>query len=145
MKEYQNIVFHHQMPAQLRFSDVDSFGHINNSIYFSLFDMCKTQYFMNVWGKDVFKKISTVIVNIEAKFLSPIYYPDEIDIQTAITKMGNKSFTVYQRAINRRTKSIKCECETVMVAVDAQNSNAIRIPDEYRKLTQCVEDSVMAS
>ena len=38
------------MPAQLRFSDVDRFGHVNNSVYFSLFDMCKPRYFHDVVG-----------------------------------------------------------------------------------------------
>ena len=43
--------FPHQMPAQLRFSDVDRFGHVNNAVYFSLFDMCKTNYFMAMFEK----------------------------------------------------------------------------------------------
>ena len=68
-------IFHHQMPAQLRFSDVDRFGHVNNSVYFSLFDMCKTRYFFDVVGKDIFEKTSTVIVHIDANFISPVYFP----------------------------------------------------------------------
>ena len=50
-----DFTWQHQMPAQLRFSDVDSFGHVNNAVYFSLFDMCKTKYFLDVIGDDVFK------------------------------------------------------------------------------------------
>ncbi len=125
--------YHHQMPAQLRFSDVDKFGHVNNSVYFSLFDMCKTRYFFDVAGKDIFDKVSTVVVHVDANFISPVFYPDEIVIQTAIRKLGHKSFTISQRALNKRTQEVKCECETVMVMVDNKTNKSIDIPTEFRK------------
>ena len=84
------------MPAQLRFSDVDRFGHVNNSVYFSLFDMCKTRYFNDVVGTDIFDRMAPVVVHIEANFISPVYFPDEIVIDTSIVKIGNKSFTLLQ-------------------------------------------------
>ena len=124
--------FRHRMPAQLRFSDVDRFGHVNNSVYFSLFDMCKTRYFFDVVGKDFFEKMSTVIVHIDANFISPVYFPDEIVIQTAISKLGHKSFTVIQRAINKRTEDVKCECETVMVMMDNEAKLSVEISDDFR-------------
>ncbi len=31
----EEIVFHHTLPIQLRFNDVDKFGHVNNTVYFS--------------------------------------------------------------------------------------------------------------
>ena len=59
MKDENNITYRHRMPAQLRFSDVDTFGHVNNSVYFSLFDMGKTQYFIDVVGEHVFDDIAS--------------------------------------------------------------------------------------
>ena len=87
------------MPAQLRFSDVDRFGHVNNSVYFSLFDMCKTRYFNDVVGTDIFDRMAPVVVHIEANFISPVYFPDEIVIDTSIVKIGNKSFTVTNESV----------------------------------------------
>ena len=37
----EDIKFRHTMPVQIRFSDVDQFGHMNNSVYFSLYDLDK--------------------------------------------------------------------------------------------------------
>ena len=67
--EIDKQVFHHRMPAQLRFSDVDRFGHVNNSVYFSLFDMCKTHYFNDVVGTDIFDRMAPLVVHIEAHFI----------------------------------------------------------------------------
>lgn len=120
------------MPAQLRFSDVDRFGHVNNSVYFSLFDMCKTHYFNDVVGTDIFDRVAPVVVHIEANFITPVLFPDEIAIQTSITRLGNKSFTLFQRALNVRTKEVKCECETVMVMMDTKENASVMVPEDFR-------------
>lgn len=120
------------MPAQLRFSDVDRFGHVNNSVYFSLFDMCKTHYFNDVVGTDIFDRVAPVVVHIEANFITPVLFPDEIAIQTCITRLGNKSFTLFQRALNVRTKEVKCECETVMVMMDTKVNTSVTVPEDFR-------------
>ena len=124
--------FRHRMPAQLRFSDVDRFGHVNNSVYFSLFDMCKTRYFNDVVGTDIFDRMAPVVVHIEANFISPVYFPDEIVIDTSIVKIGNKSFTLMQRALNQRTEEVKCYCETVMVMMDTVTNESVEIDSEFR-------------
>jgi acyl-CoA thioester hydrolase len=120
------------MPAQLRFSDVDRFGHVNNSVYFSLFDMCKTRYFNDVVGTDIFDRMAPVVVHIEANFISPVYFPDEIVIDTSIVRIGNKSFTLLQRALNQRTEEVKCYCETVMVMMDTVTNESVEIDSEFR-------------
>ncbi len=130
--DYTTQTFRHRMPAQLRFSDVDRFGHVNNSVYFSLFDMCKTRYFHDVVGTDIFDRMAPVVVHIEANFISPVFFPDEIVIDTSIVKMGNKSFTLLQRALNERTDEVKCYCETVMVMMDTATNQSVEIDEEFR-------------
>ena len=44
----EEIIFHHTLPIQLRFNDVDKFGHVNNTVYFSFYDLGKTEYFASV-------------------------------------------------------------------------------------------------
>ncbi len=136
----EDIVFHHVMPAQLRWSDVDQFGHVNNSVYFQLFDMCKTKYVLEVVGQDALKQTAIVVASIKADFLAPIFYPDEIVIQSKITHMGNKSFVIRQRAVNIRTKEVKCEGYTTMVTYDMTNNCSIPIPDDFRAKVEAFEN-----
>lgn len=136
------MTFRYQMPAQLRFSDIDKFGHINNSVYFSLFDMCKTRYFIDVLGQHVFDSLGIVVAHVNADFLAPIFYPDEIALQTKITHLGTKSFTLLQRAINTRTKEVKCECTTVMVFFDTVHNCSMKMPESFkRKIAEYEGDS----
>ena len=129
----EETLFHHELPAQLRWSDVDQFGHVNNNVYFSLYDMCKTRYFLDVAGEDIFQRITIVVANINANFIAPIYYPDEIVIQTTMERIGRKSFTLLQRAVNARTREVKCECRTIMVCYDREQGCTILMPGDVRQ------------
>lgn len=132
MEQENEISFHHELPAQLRWSDVDQFGHVNNNVYFSLYDMCKTRYFLDVAGEDIFQRMAIVVANINANFIAPIFYPDEIVIQTTMERIGRKSFTLLQRAINARTREVKCECRTIMVCYDREQGCAVLMPEDVR-------------
>ena len=61
-------------------------------------------------------------------------------IQTAITKLGHKSFTLHQRAKNKSTDDVKCECETVMVVMDNDLQKSIDIPLEFRTAVAAFEE-----
>lgn len=129
----ENIQFKHTLPVQLRFSDVDQFGHVNNSVYFSLYDLAKTTYFNDVIKEKVdWQEMGIVVANIQANFLFPIFLQENIAIQTATTRLGNKSFTLVQRAINTDTGEVKCVCQTIMVGYDLKSKMPKAIDDECK-------------
>ena len=68
----EDIKFRHTMPVQIRFSDVDQFGHMNNSVYFSLYDLAKTTYIKDVFGSADWSKLAIVVANINANFFMPV-------------------------------------------------------------------------
>ncbi len=104
--------------------------------------MCKTQYFRDIFGKNVFDTKAIFVVNIDANFIAPIYYPDEIAIETAIVRLGNKSFTVLQRALNGRTNDVKCECKTTMVLFDKNANHSIPLTCEAKQKIADFEKNV---
>lgn len=114
----EEIRFNHSLPIQLRFNDVDKFGHVNNTVYFSFYDLGKTEYFASVCPHIDWSKDGIVVVHIEADFLAQIYASDQVAVQTAVTEVGTKSFKLMQRVIDTRTQEVKCVCTSVMVAFD---------------------------
>lgn len=50
------------------------------------------------------------------------YTTDEDEVQTAITKIGNKSFVFQQRLIDAKTHEVKCIGRTVMVPFDMEQN-----------------------
>ncbi len=42
--------FKHSVPVQMRFSDVDGFGHVNNGVYNDYYDIGRMYYMRDVLG-----------------------------------------------------------------------------------------------
>ena len=132
-QEEKLTTFRHRTPVQLRFNDVDAFGHINNSVYFALYDLAKTEYLRDVFDPDFTRKdIRPVVANVNADFIHPVYYGDNIEIQTAVTHLGNTSFVISQQAIDVDKKRVVCKCRTVMVCFSVGEQMPVRLPDELR-------------
>lgn len=126
--------YHHRLPIQIRFNDVDRYGHVNNNAYFAYYDLGKDEYLRNVLrtnyrGTDVVP----VIANINADFILPIFYGDEIVMETRVSHIGQKSFTLKQRAINLHTNKVVCQCSTVMVCFNLKTQESALLPEAYRK------------
>ena len=125
--------FRHSVPIQIRFNDVDRYGHVNNNSYFSYYDLGKEDYLHSVLKVDYESKdVVPVIANIKADFILPIFYGDPIVVETRIARVGTKSFTLEQQAYNKKLQTIVCRCSTVMVCFDLENQVAVEIPDRYR-------------
>ena len=125
--------FRHSLPIQIRFNDVDSYGHVNNNAYFAYYDLGKEDYLRSVLSVDFrAANVAPVIANINADFLLPIFYGDSIVIETRVSHIGNKSFTLEQRAVRLETKEVGCRCRTVMVCFNMKTQESAEMPAHYR-------------
>lgn len=129
----EEIEFHHSLPIQLRFNDVDKFGHVNNAVYFTFYDLGKTEYFASVCPHVDWTKDAIVVVNIEANFLSQILPTDHVAVQTAVYQIGRKSFHLIQQVIEIETNEVKCICKSVMVAFDLENNESKELEEEWKE------------
>lgn len=114
------IIFHHTVPIQLRFNDADQFGHVNNTVYFSFYDLGKTGYMTSVLPDAINSQTGIVLAHVEADFINQIHISDSIAVQTAIKETGTKSFKFIQRVIDLGTGEIKCTGESTMVVFDLE-------------------------
>ena len=127
------IQFKHSIPVQLRFNDADSLGHVNNAVYFSFYDLGKTEYFKAVRGESIFNNpIDVVVAHADVDFLEPVYLTDNISVETTVLSIGTKSFRLEQRIYCPETNAVKCRCSTIMVGFDFQTHQTIEISDDWR-------------
>ncbi|MDR1883696.1 MAG: acyl-CoA thioesterase [Prevotella sp.] len=135
MKEIKSETFKETLPIQIRFSDIDALGHINNNVYLSYFDLGKTTYFETVKGKSAISWTEGLIVvaHIEIDFFSPVYYRENIVVDSKVTRLGDKSGTFLQQIRNVKTGEIKCRCESVFVTYDAHTHSSMPIPGVWRQ------------
>lgn len=131
-------LFTDRLPIQLRFSDVDVVGHVNNIVYFQYYDTGKAAYMTRILGRDIsWQEVDTVVANVDCAFISPILWGEEIEVLTACIFIHDKSFRLLQMLRNSVTGEVKSLCETVMVAFDPHTQKSAPLSDEWRqKLTE---------
>lgn len=133
-QEKEEYTYRHSMPIQLRFNDVDRYGHVNNNAYFSFYDLGKVDYMTRVLGLYKGKTdVVPVVANINADFYLPVFYGDDIVVETCVPHLGEKSFTLHQRAVNRGTNLVVCQCTTIMVCFSLKAQKSVEIPAPFRE------------
>ena len=132
--------YRHVTPIQLRFNDIDMFGHVNNAVYLQFFDLGKLRYFEHVLGKDFAKKgFTAVIVNVSCDFFAPSFLDEQLAVLSTVAHMGEKSITLEQRIINADSGDVKCVGRTVMAGFDPVTLSSAPIPEHFRRLIETYE------
>ena len=119
-------------PVQKRFSDVDSFMHVNNIWQQSYFDMGKTAFYTEVLGiTGVFDKLRIITASTHTDYFGQVRLMDDIVVTTDVSRLGNKSMTLHQRIMSGE----KCltESSSVMVAFDFETQQTVPLPDIWRE------------
>ena len=119
-------------PVQKRFSDVDSFMHVNNIWQQSYFDMGKTDFYTKVLGiTGVFDKLRIITASTHTDYFGQVRLTDDIVVVTDVSRLGNKSMTLHQRIMSGE----RCltESSSVMVAFDFETQQTVSMPDEWRR------------
>ncbi len=125
--------FYHRQPIQMRFTDLDMFGHVNNNVYLAYADLAKVHYFgaVNASDEPIVEKIEAVVVHIDSDFYAPSYYGEHLEVWTAVTSISKHSFRIEQRIVNSATGETKCIVRTVMAGFDPKTATSKPISDEW--------------
>ena len=127
-------IFHHSTPMQLRFNDVDVLGHMNNTVYFSLYDTAKADYFTAVQGKRIdWKHVDIVVANVNCAYIAPVFFGEKIEVLTTCVSISEKSFKLLQMIREADTLEPKSICETRMVSFGPGTQTACEMPDIWER------------
>lgn len=132
--------FRHRIKLQIRFNDVDVFGHVNNAMYFQYYDLGKINYFRAVIGeKFTTDDLTLLIVNLNCNFYEPLRMDEPADVLTGALRIGEKSVTIEQRVVNPETGHVKSLCTTVLAAFDPKTGKSAAVADTWREHLEAYE------
>lgn len=111
--------FRHSLPVQIRFNDIDILGHLNNIVYFALYDLAKARFLETIRDGHVdWRKVECVIANIDCTYIKQILFGEEIEVKSRCIHLGERSFILRQCLVEVKTQEIRSVCDTVMVCFD---------------------------
>lgn len=125
-------IFNHRTKIQIRISDIDAVGHVNNGVQCSYYDCGRVAYFETALGKNMnWENTDVVLVHEELDFFLPIFIHDTIFVETKVERIGNKSLTMVQQIVNQDGR-IHGRCLSVLSGYDALTGQSKLIPAAYR-------------
>lgn len=81
-----------------RFSDTDALGHINNTMLPIWFEGARNPIFELFTPNLDIQKWKLILARFEIEFHGEIFYGQDVEIRTGISRVGSSSFDVYQEA-----------------------------------------------
>jgi acyl-CoA thioester hydrolase len=125
-------------PVLTRWTDNDMFGHLNNAVYYELFDTA-----INAWlgagaGVDpVTAPWLGVVAESGCRYFAELQFPDPLVVGLAVTRLGTSSVT-YRLAVfpppgpEEAPKTVAAVGHWVHVYVDRTTRRPVPIPDDIR-------------
>ena len=119
-----------------RWGDADALGHINNAMLVRYIECGRIDYFSRVCelklGED--DKNGFVIANLEMAFLQQVHHPDNLDVASRVSRLGNSSFDVDTVIFSENESQPLISSRAVCVWFDLQKNCSQQIPDSIRKI-----------
>ena len=133
----------HKIQIQIRFSDIDRLGHVNNSIYSQYLDVARLDYLKKTIEKFIkWDEKTIVIVHIDNDFLLPTLIDDTIFVTTEVVKIGNLSIDMNQQIIDDKG-NVKVKSHCIFSTLDIRSNTSFPVPAEWKKSIEDFENKKM--
>jgi acyl-CoA thioester hydrolase len=114
---------------EIRWRDMDGFGHVNNSTYLTYLEEARDEYITGLVGETVHR---VVIRRIEIDFVSGLTQDDDmVDVHVRLTGVGGSSVTLDERIVTAAGR-VAATAMTVLVHIDESRTAAAPWPAAAR-------------
>lgn len=137
--ETKDILFKNKIHIQIRMTDLDPFGHVNNGVIYSYYDMGRINYLKDLQEETNWEKMDKVIVHTACDFMESILFQDDIRVESKVIGIGNKSIKLLQRIIDNKTDNIKSTCFSIMSGYDKGTNSSKIISSIFKEKVEKYE------
>ncbi len=116
---------------QVRYRDLDAFGHVNNAVYLTYLEEARNAFLVHLGLVREIADITMILARTEIDFRAPLGLGDEVEIGVRPSRLGNKSFELeYELCSDGR---VVAEAKAVIVTYDYAANAPMPVPDEWRE------------
>lgn len=125
----------HRFECSLRWSDMDAFGHVNNTTFFTYLEEARVDLLFVHAGESVAReRLSSgiVVARHEIDYKAPLVFrPETVPIDVWVSRLGTSSFELRYEILDVGGP-IYAVAATVLVPYDVDAGRPRRISDEER-------------
>jgi acyl-CoA thioester hydrolase len=109
---------HHRYPLTVRWSDLDSYGHVNNVKYYDYIQEARISLVNDTVGWE--PEAVWMVVRQDLEYLKPIDFRTEpYEVGTAVAAIGNRSFTLAAEIRDPASETLLATARTIVVGVSS--------------------------
>jgi acyl-CoA thioester hydrolase len=122
-----------------RWSDNDAYGHLNNVIYYSLFDSAVNAILIEAGLLDpATSPIIGLVVESNCRFYSSLTYPEPAEVGVAVEHLGRSSVRYHLAVFKAGLAAAAAAGHYTHVYVERATSRPVPIPDGHRRLMEAL-------
>lgn len=128
--------FRHIITIDIRFSDMDAMGHVNNATYMTYLESGRIQYFRDLGLWDGLPRlIGPIMARATIDYKLPLDLDDgRVDLYTRCARLGNKSYDMEHLIMRHKAGHAEVAAQglIVLVAFDYHTGQSVLLPDTWR-------------
>ena len=117
----------HSLPIEVRFADLDAYGHVNNAVYFTYFETARTRLFLEPFQALGRQGLLLLVVRAECDYQKPIELTDRVVVDLVVDRVGRSSFDLAY-TLHNGAGTIFATAKTVMVCFNAKLGKPVAVP-----------------
>ena len=120
-----------------RWRDNDAYGHLNNVVYYELFDAAVNTILIEAGLLDpATSPVIGLVVETSCRFFSSLAYPDPVEVGVRIERLGRSSVNYGLAVFKAGAPSAAAEGRFTHVYVERLSGRPTPIPDGHRRLME---------
>ena len=141
MKESLLVDFPVVVVQAVVWGDMDSYRHVNNTVYFRYFENARLEYFrrMRWFEYEDETGIGPILSATQARFRRPLTYPDTVSIGARVSTIGLDRITFDYLVVSHNLNAVAAEGQGTIVSYDYRNGKKTPLPDELRRRIEELE------
>jgi acyl-CoA thioester hydrolase len=122
------------------FRDVDTFGHVNNAVYFTYFEHARTLLWFELNGGSDARDVGFIVARAECDFRQQLGM-EPIDICVRIGEMRSSSFDFLYEIRKGNGRQVAAVGKVVVVLFDWQRQSKVTISNELRRKVMSLQQT----
>ncbi len=132
--------YRHFHTITTRWMDNDTYGHVNNVIYYSWFDTAVNQFLIANGVLDIERSpVIGLVIETQCNYFAPLAFPDRITIGIRVAKLGNSSVRYEVGVFREDEEDAAARGHFIHVYVSRNERRPTAIPDSMRALLKTIQ------
>ena len=125
------------MPLTTRWMDNDAYGHLNNVVYYSLFDTVVNRTLIEAGALDIERgEVIGLVVETHCNYFAPLAFPQSVEAGLRVASIGSSSVR-YEIGLFAAAAELAAACgHFVHVYVDRATRRPVALPDKLKTTLQ---------